>query len=46
MTPFQFFTLGLLLVAGLNISGGRVNGVMPWQVVNGNGHAILLILAS
>ena len=34
--PFQFFTLGCLWVmafAGLNITGGRANGVMPWLLM-------------
>ena len=37
-TPFQFFTLCRLRVmhmafTGLNITGGRADGVMPWQLM-------------
>ena len=34
--PFQFFTLHLLWVmaiAGLNITGGRADDVMPWLLM-------------
>ena len=36
VTPFQFFTLSQLQVmafAGLNITGGRADGVMPWLLI-------------
>ena len=36
VTPFQFFTLCRLWVmafAGLNITSGRADGVMPWLLM-------------
>ena len=48
-TLFQFFTLCCLWVmtfAGLNITGGRDDGVMPWLLMVTGTIYVLLILAS
>ena len=44
--PFQFFMLGLLQVmalAGLNITSGGANGVIPWLLIGTGKLCILLI---